>query len=82
MNPMNDREPSDDLLPIERQFLVSKGYNLQKDVFQRDICSNKPNTIGNYNGAVSTLARLLGYRDHWDRDFQKTRRSYTALLSV
>lgn len=76
------RDPSDDLLPIERKFLVSKGYDLQKDVFQRDICSYKPNIKGNYNGAVSMVARLLGYRDHWDLAFQKARRSYTALLSM
>lgn len=77
----NERDPADDLLPIERKFLQGKGYDLQKDIFQRDIVSCKPNIKGHYTGAVSMVARLLGYRDHWDRDFQKARRSYTTLLS-
>jgi hypothetical protein len=74
------KDISDHLVPEERRFLLEKGYDIQQDVFGRDICSSRPNSSGCYNRAVSMVARLLGYRDHWDRSFQRARKSKILVL--
>lgn len=72
----NKNNASDFLYPEEEKFLLSLGYTLSKDIFGRDICSN---TSGAYNKAVTTIARLLGYRDHWDTEFQKARIAFRKI---
>lgn len=60
----------------EKEFLTKQGYLLEKTVFKDDICSEKPNTTGYYVCAVHTLARLLGYRDRYSKDFHKARLAF------
>lgn len=74
--------PGEKLFPEEALYLKSLGYSLSKDVFDRDICSEKPNTSTNYNHAVAMLARLIGYRDHWDKDFQKGRKAFRKIYVI
>ncbi len=70
-----ESDPSDHLFPEERLYLIDLGHYVKQDIFNRDICSMEPHG-GDYIKAVAKLAMLLGYRDHWDRDFQKARLSF------
>lgn len=67
------------LHPLERRLLENKGYQLSKNVFQEDICSRQPGIKNDFNDAVTVVAKLLGYRDAYCREFQKTRKVYTKL---
>lgn len=60
----------------EKEFLSKQGYILLKNIFNDDICSDVPHRKGYYVGAVHKLARLLGYRDGWDRSFQRGRKAF------
>lgn len=74
---MSDKEDASELLFFEeKNYLIDLGYYVKKDVFNRDICSRQPHDLGDYTKAVAKLAMLLGYRDHWDRDFQKARLAF------
>ncbi len=67
------------LHPLERRMLETKGYQLSKNVFEEDICSRVPGITNDFNDAVTVVAKLLGYRDAYCREFQKTREVYTKL---
>lgn len=69
----------DILYPEEKKYLISLGYLFDKDIFYRDICKKESNY---YSYAIAVLAQRLGYRDHWDKNFQHARQVFRKLYTV
>jgi hypothetical protein len=72
----NMNDSCDYLFPEEKEYLLSLGYEISTDIFNRDICSRWPKGSSTYNyyiKATSSLAMTFGYRDHWDKNFQRAR---------